>query len=304
MTTVSADGREIRLTSLDRVLWPRTHTTKLDLVQYLVDVSVPLLAHLRGRPIALRRFPNGVDGRGWYQVRAANVPPWLPTSVAPGTDGPVELCLIEDRAALAWAGNQSALELHPYPWLAADHDHPDQLVFDLDPGPPAAGAEACRVACALRAVLDALELEAVPKVSGAAGVHLVVPIEPRYSFAATKAFARLVASLLAQDEPQLVVVRQGRRARVGKVFVDWLQNDRWRSLVAPYSPRACPLPTVAAPVTWAELEHVGSGRRPPETLVFTLDDVRRRLDRHGDLAAGLLGPQQPLPERFLTGGGS
>ena len=300
MTTISADGREIRLSSLDRILWPRTGTSKGDLLRYLLDVREPLLAHLRGRAVALRRFPNGVEGHGWYQVRVASTAPdWLPATTAPGSDGPVRLALVEDVATLAWAANGSTIELHPYPWPADDPDHPDQLVFDLDPGPPALLQASCRVAVRLRAVLDAVGLDCVPKASGMGGIHVVAGIEPRYAFAQTKAFAKLVASLLAHEMPDLVVTNSSREKRRGKVFVDWVQNDRWRSLVAPYSPRAAPVPVVAAPLRWEEVERVAAGRVDELTLFVKLDQMRRRLERHGDLAEPLLEQRQLLPDEFL-----
>ena len=293
MTILTVDGRRVRVTSPERVLWPATGTTKLDLLDYVLDVAPALLAHLMRRPVALRRFPEGVEGYGWYQVRARQTPEWLPTTQAPGDDGPVDLVLVEDRAALVWAAQQAAVELHAYPFRAGDPDRAAELVFDLDPGPPADLTQCARVALELRDALGATGLEGWPKASGGLGLHVVVPLEPPEPFGRTKRLARAYAAILREELPELVVTDQARARRTGKVFVDWLQNDRWRSLVAPYSLRAGTVPTVAAPVSWDEVEQAASGRLT--ALVFTPEDMRARLDRLGDVMAGALERPQRLP---------
>jgi bifunctional non-homologous end joining protein LigD len=279
-----------------KVLWPAAGFTKADLAAYYRAVAPALLPHLHERPLTLRRFPDGVDGPGWYQTQCRGAPPWLRTCTFGGRRGQVfRMCLADDERALHWLAEQATLELHPLLACCGALDRPRALVLDLDPGPPADVVDCCRVAVRARELLAHGRLEAFAKVSGAAGLHVLVPLAGGDAYGDTKPFARALASQLAADLPELVVTTQRREARAGRVLVDWLQNDPMRSLVAPYSLRALAYPTVSAPVTWDEVERAAADRRP-DRLTFLPRDVVARLDRHGDLLLPALELDQRLPD--------
>ncbi|MDQ3991382.1 MAG: non-homologous end-joining DNA ligase [Actinomycetota bacterium] len=293
---IEVEGRRVRVTTLDRVLWPDAGFTKRQMIEYYVRVAPVLLPHLARRPITLHRFPEGVEGPGWYQARCRGRPAWMSAHVVRGRTGEaIDYCLIEDVASLVWAANLGTIELHPFLAPAERPDEPTVVAFDLDPGPPADLVDCCEVALWLREVLDGLGLEAFAKTSGAVGLHVYVPLGPGHRYDATKPFARGVARLLAERNPDRVIERMTRSLRPGKVLVDWLQNDPTRSTVAPYSLRAMAWPTVSTPVTWDEVE--GAVRdRSPGTVTFQPGDVLDRIERMGDLFGPVLEIDQSLPE--------
>ena len=291
MSAVEVDGRRVVLSNLDRVLWPLTGFTKRDLVDYYRAVAPALVPHLRGRPVTLWRFPQGVHERGWWQNECRGAPDWLATALLRDQ----RFCLVEDTASLLWLANQGTIELHPFAALAADPDRPTVAVFDLDPGPPAGVLECCEVALSLREALAARGLTALAKTTGSVGLHVYVPLNAPHSFEGVKAFARSLADELAAERPDRVVATMRRSERAGKVLVDWLQNDPTRSTVAPYSLRATPAPTVSTPVEWEEVERALHERRP-ELLVFLWDAALARLARHGDLFAPVLELRQTIAQ--------
>lgn len=292
--TVAVGARRLRVSSLDRVLYPETGFTKAELIRYYTDTAPAVLPYIRRRPITLHRFPNGVGGPHFYQTRCPPHPAWLATLTVrfKATGKTIEAPVLDEEAALVWAANLATIELHPFLGRAERLDNPDQLVFDLDPGPPAGFVEACRVATELRGVLDGVGLRAWPKTSGLKGLHLHVPLDGSATYDDTKAFARTVAAALARERPDRVVDRMPRVLRTGKVFLDWSQNDFGKSTVAPYSLRGGPTPTVATPLTWDEVARAAAGELTP--AAFGPDEVRERLDRHGDLFAPLSTVRQRL----------
>ncbi|HEY0442621.1 MAG TPA: non-homologous end-joining DNA ligase [Candidatus Limnocylindrales bacterium] len=282
-TEVEIGGRVVRLSNPARVLWPATGFTKGEMIDYYRAVAPTILPHLRGRGITLRRFPEGVDGPGWYQANCRGRPPWVSTQDVTGRGGEtLSYCRIEDEASLVWVANLGTIEVHPFIGRADLPAEPTALVLDLDPGPPASLVACSRVALALRDVLAGHGLDSVVKTSGSVGMHVFAPLRPGYTFGATKAVARALARLLASREPQLVIDRVTRADRAGRVFIDWVQNDESRSTVAPYSLRATPWPLVSMPVTWREVEQAAAtgdaGR-----LLFRPTDALRRIELHGDL---------------------
>ena len=290
---VRLDDRLVRITNPQTMLWPAARFTKLDLVRYLEDVAPVLLPHLRDRGLTLRRFPEGVDGPGWYQAQCHGRPTWMRVLDVLGRGGELlRYCVIDDAAGLAWAANLANLEFHPFLSTVDSPDEPVQLVVDLDPGPPAGLVQACRVALQAREVLAADGLRPVAKTSGALGIDVVVGLAPGHTFERTKAYARGLAERLMDRAPDLVVARSDRSARRGRVFIDWLQNDPTRSTVAPYSPHALPWPLVSMPLTWDEVE---AGAADRVRLRFLPQDVRARMERHGDLFTGALERTGVLP---------
>jgi bifunctional non-homologous end joining protein LigD len=295
VSTVEIEGRRLALTNLDKVLWPAAGRTKGWLLEYYTRVAPVLLPHLRQRPLTLRRFPDGVDGPSWHQNECRGEPEWFQVFETAGRDErQLRFCVVDDLPSLLWLANQAAIELHPFQWLLAAPRQPTGLVFDLDPGPPADVVDCARVALLLRDLLADLGLASYPKTSGSRGLHLHVPLGQPHQGEHVKAFARAVAEALARRHPGEIVAAMEKTSRIGKVFVDWLQNDPTRQTVAPYSLRGVPFPTVATPVSWEEVGQTAADNRP-EALTFLAEDVLERLDRRGDLFADVLERRQPLP---------
>lgn len=298
-THVEVDGRLIRLTNLGRVLWPATGWTKGDMIDHYAKVAPALLPHLRDRPITMWRFPEGVDHEGWWQNECRGAPEWIALYTYVAADGRTHRhCIVDDLATLLFVANLGTVEIHPFLFRSAVPEQPLEVVFDLDPGAPAGVVDAARWALHLRDVLDAAGLRSFAKTSGGKGVHVHVPLNEPHTFELTKGFARSIAGLLARTYPDQITDRQARTLRAGRVMVDWLQNDAFRSTVVAYSLRATDQPRVATPVTWDEVE--GAVARGDEArLAFSPADVLRRLARHGDLFEPLLGVRQRLPQRAV-----
>jgi bifunctional non-homologous end joining protein LigD len=284
MSTVEIDGRRLAVTNLDKVLWPQSGTTKAELIEYYVAVASVLLPHLKGRPLTFRRFPDGVEGFSWHQNECQGEPDWFPVFETTGRGGrPLRFCMVDGLSSLVWLANQAAVELHPFLWRVERPREPLQIVFDLDPGPPAGLVECARVALLLRPLLHELGFEPYVKTSGALGLHVHAPLAGPLD---TKRLARELAGRLAEERPGEVVAEMRRSMRAGKVFVDWLRNDVTRQTVAPYSLRGLTWPIVATPVAWEEVERAAEEGRPGH-LVFTPGDVLERIEREGDLFAAL-----------------
>ncbi|MFI9007630.1 non-homologous end-joining DNA ligase [Actinosynnema sp. NPDC053489] len=287
----------MRLTNLDKVLYPEVGFTKAEVIDYYSRIAPVLLPHVAGRPVTLRRYPNGVGGRSFFEKNApSHAPEWVRTVrvETPGSSrgaGFADFVVVEDLATLVWVANLAALELHVPQWVAGaggGRGVPDLVVFDLDPGEPATVVECCRVACRVREVLEADGLAPVVKTSGSKGLQVYAAVSVS-SPGATSEYAKGVARRLAAESPREVVWRMARAERSGKVLVDWSQNNPAKTTVAPYSLRARSRPSVSTPVSWAEVEAC----RVVEDLVFLADEVRDRVARDGDLF--VVGGASPLP---------
>ena len=287
------------MSNLDKVLYPLSGFTKGQVIDYYVRVAPVLLPHVAGRPVTLRRYPDGVDGESFFEKNAPrHAPEWIRTARVPtpgsakGTEY-ADFVLIDDVPTLAWVANLAAIELHVPQWTvgpAGGRGPTDLLVFDLDPGAPASVVECCQVAQLVRAALAEDGLSAYPKTSGSKGLQLYVPVTVADA-GQTSAYARSLARTLASAHPGLVLDSMVRSRRAGKVFIDWSQNNPAKTTVAPYSLRARPMPTVSTPLTWAEVERCGRA----DDVVFTADEVRARIAQHGDLLGGLQGDHPALP---------
>lgn len=290
---VVVDGRTLALSNLDKVLYPATGFTKADVIAYYAGIAPALLPHLAGRGITLRRFPDGVEGGSFFEKRCPkHRPDWVPTHAGPGDrGGPIGYCAFDEPAALVWSANLAALELHAPMARAADLEAPTMVVFDLDPGAPAALRECCDVALAVREVLASVGLEAWPKTSGSKGLQLYVPLNGPATHEHASSFALAVGQVLERQRRD-VVTTMAKVERPGKVFVDWSQNSRHKTTVAPYSLRARPRPTVSTPVTWDEVAAAAAGEL---VLSFEAPDVLERVANHGDLFAPTLALVQALP---------
>jgi bifunctional non-homologous end joining protein LigD len=303
-TTVQVGNRQLSVSNLDKVLWPRTGTTKAELLRYVVEVAPVMLPHLAHRPVTLKRFPDGVDGPSFFEKRCPSHRPewvattWLPKR-GPGSGGPrdevIEHCDLSDVASLVWAANLAALELHVPMGRAPDPTVPRAVVFDLDPGAPADVVTCAEVALRLKDVFDRLSLTAVPKTSGGKGLQLYVPVNrDGVTYDDTRDFSREIAQLLERVHPELVVSTQAKTERVGKVLIDWYQNHLTKTTVCAYSPRARERPTVSTPLTWDEVADAASGG-DADLLRFELADVLTRVGEHGDLFDPVARVEQELP---------
>lgn len=283
---VDVEGTRVRLTNLDRVLYPATGFTKAEVVDYYTRVAPAILPQLHERPVTRIRFTEGVGGEPFFEKNAPQgAPDWLRRQVlhaSPGTDDEgttVDYPFIDDLRGLVWAANQSALELHTPQWRVGPRGGvraPDRLVIDLDPGPPA-GLDECAVVARLvadRLAEDGLT-ETFPVTSGSKGMQLYAPLDQKKDAMAVRAYARDIAQELATAHPDKVLATQKRALRPGKVLLDWSQNHPAKTTVTPYSLRGREHPTVAAPRTW---EEVGPGM-----VQLRHDEVLRRLDEDGDL---------------------
>lgn len=294
---IEVDGRRIKLSNLDKVLYPQTGTTKREVITYYAQIAPALLPHLRGRPVTLKRYPDGVDGKSFFQKRAApHRPDWVSTVTMPSSrHGEIQYVEIGDTATLLWAAQLAAIELHPSLSLAAHPERPTALVFDLDPGAPATIVECCAVAQQVRSLLTELDLQCWAKTSGSKGLQLYAPLNMEATYDATKPFAQAVATLLEQRHPGEIVSRMKKSLRPGKVLIDWSQNDQNKTTVSAYAMRARPEPTVSTPVTWDEVERC-EATGDPGLLRFHKDTTLTRVATHGDLFEPLLTLQQELPE--------
>ena len=293
MVQVAVGERTLSLSNLDKVMYPEIGFTKSQVIDYYARIAPAMLPHVAERCMTLRRWPDGVDGESFFNKRCPDHrPEWVDVSLGPGDrGGDIGYCRIDEPAALVWTANLAAIELHAPMAKAADIEQPTILVFDLDPGPPAAMTECCQVALELREVLAAVELEAFSKTSGSKGLQVYVPLNSPHTHDQASSFAKAAGQLLAKQHPDRILVEMNKPLRTGKVFVDWSQNSRHKTTIAAYSLRARPTPTVSTPITWDEVAD-GAGGEP---LSFTSDDVLARVDEFGDLFAPVAELVQSLP---------
>jgi bifunctional non-homologous end joining protein LigD len=297
--SVEVDGRRLQLSNLHKVLYPETGFTKAEVIDYYARIAPVLLPHVENRPVSFKRYPDGVEGEGFFAKNApSHTPEWVRTVTLPVPGSTlaretIDYVVIDDVPTLIWTANLAALELHVPQWTVGPSGgvrEADLVVFDLDPGAPATIVECCRVASLLREELAADGLDGWVKSSGSKGLQLYVPIAEAPT-QRTSAYAKELAQRLERRQPDLVVHRMAKNLRPGKVLVDWSQNNAAKTTVAPYSLRARALPTVSAPVSWDEVEVC----RRPEDLRFLTKDVLARVEEQGDLMAPLLGTRQALP---------
>jgi bifunctional non-homologous end joining protein LigD len=296
-TAVEVEGRQLKLSNLDKVLYPDAGFTKGQVIDYYTRIAPVLLPHLRKRPLTLKRYPNGVDAQFFYEKNCPkHRPDWVETIPvwSARNKADVNYCLANDLPTLVWVANLASLELHTSLSWAPDIGQPSMVVFDLDPGPPATAVECGRVALWLREVLDGFGLVVLPKTSGSKGLQLYVPLNTPVTYDQTKRFAHGLAKLLEERHPGEVLSVMTKELRKGKVFIDWSQNDDSKTTVCVYSLRARPRPTVSTPVTWEEVEKVVDAA-DPSVLSFEADEVLARVERDGDLFAPVVELEQTLP---------
>jgi len=296
-TELEAAGKKIPVSNLDKILYPETGFTKGDLIHYYINVSVTLLPHLKGRPITLKRYPDGVEGGFFYERHCpAHKPAWLKTArVERHSAGEtIDYCVLDDLPSLVWAANLANIELHPFLHKGRTSDRPDSVAFDLDPGAPAEVLDCARVALWMKEIFEALELQSFVKTSGSKGLQVFIPLNSAVTYDKTKTFSRTVAEYLERRHPDTVVSKMQKVLRKGKVLIDWSQNDDHKTTVSVYSLRAKARPTVSTPLQWSEVQ-TAVKKADAKRLVFESGDVLKRIKKQGDLFAPVLTLKQKLP---------
>ncbi len=296
---VEVDGRTLKLTNLDKVLYPKTGFTKGEMIDYYARIAEVMVPHLAGRAVTLRRFPEGADNleAAFFEKRCPkHRPKWVKTStVTAGPNaGKIDFCVCDGRPTLIWMAQLASIELHPSLSIARRPAQPTVLAFDLDPGPPANVVDCCRIALQLREMFGHFDLQCFPKTTGSKGLQVYMPLNTKSHYDETKPFARALAQLLEKQTGQ-VVSKMSKEIRKGKVFVDWSQNHPRKTTVAVYSMRARERPTVSTPVTWDEVERCAE-KGDAELLVFEASEVIERVKKHGDLFGPVLELEQKLPD--------
>jgi len=302
-SAVDIQGRHLKLSNLEKVLYPATGFTKKDVIDYYVRIAPAILPHLAGRALTRKRYPDGVEGEPFFEKNAPmHKPDWVKT--APIWSGrnrrTVHYVLADDLATLVWLANLAALELHPSLALAKDIECPTEMVFDLDPGPPANIVQCCQVGLWLREIFEHFGLQSFPKTSGSKGLQIYVPLNTPTNYDATKTFSHALAQLLEQQHPDLVLSEMSKKARAGKIFVDWSQNDEHKTTIAVYSLRAREHPTASTPLKWEEVERTMK-KKDASLLVFEAGQVIARVEKMGDLFEPVLELKQKLPDLKKTG---
>jgi bifunctional non-homologous end joining protein LigD len=307
---LEVSGRQLAIRNLDRVLFPRTGTTKGEVLAYYVAVGEVMLAHLRERLLHMHRYPEGVEGpRFWQKGCPEHRPEWMPVAPVWSRDKgeTIDYCVVNELAALLWAVNIGSIELHTSLHRREDMRRPTVIAFDLDPGPGTGIRQCCEVALRIRELFDEMGLASYPKTSGSKGLQVYVPLNHEgITYAYTKPASRRIAEHLEARLPALVVSRIARSARTNRVLVDWSQNTEHKSMVCAYSVRAKQRPTVSTPLDWDEVtDALDAG--DPDRLMFEMAAVLERVRERGDLFAPVLSGRQELPganaQRTLGGGG-
>jgi len=295
---VEVEGKRLSLSNLDKVLYPATGFTKGQVIDYYARIAPALIPHLKGRPVTMKRYPNGVDDEYFYEKNAPkHRPDWVKTAPIWSRHNRrhINYLLVEDLPTLTWLANLASLEIHPSLALAEDINCPTMMVFDLDPGAPANIVQCAQVGIWLRDIFEHWGLQSFPKTSGSKGLQIYVPLNTPTGYDITKPFAHGLARLLEHEHPELVVSEMKKEVRGGKVFVDWSQNDEHKTTVSVYSLRAREHPTVSTPVTWDEVERALK-KKDASLLVFEAPKVIERFEKMGDLHAPVLELKQKLPD--------
>ena len=287
----------VSFSNLDKVLYPHANFTKRDVIDYYLGIAPVLLPHLSNRPLTLKRYPNGSEGPFFYEKRGPeHRPAWTKTARvwSDSSSEYINYCVCNDSRTLAWLANLASLELHAMLCKANAPQKPTSMVFDFDPGAPADLLDCLRLGLKMKELLDHFNLQSFPKTSGGKGLHLWVPLNSSVTFDQTKEFAHAVALMLEKQHPKEVTSVMRKDLRVGKVLIDWSQNDAHKTTVCAYSLRARPQPTVSTPITWDEVS-AALKRKDTQSLIFTAPQVLKRVAEKGDLFEPVLTLKQTLP---------
>jgi len=299
---IEVEGKKIRVSNLDKVLFPKNQFSKGQVIDYYIRISKFLLPHLKNRPLTLKRFPEGIHGEFFYEKNApSHTPEWISTARVARKDGSkIDFILINDLPSLVWSANLANIELHTFLSCAPKIERPTMMVFDLDPGPPADVIQCCQVALWLRETLSEFKLESFIKFSGSKGLQLYLPLNTPITYETTQPFAKALAELMERQHPDSVVSAMSKDLREGKVFIDWSQNSPHKSTVCVYSLRAKrETPTVSMPMAWDEIEEAVK-TKDAEMFSFDPDAAIARVEEKGDLFEPVLKLKQTLSRAFLA----
>jgi bifunctional non-homologous end joining protein LigD len=295
--TVKFGNRDLTLSNLEKVFYPKAHFTKAHVLDYYQKISPVMLPHLRGRMLTLKRYPEGVEGEFFYEKRCPSYrPSWMKTKTIQSKRAekePIPYCQMEDLAGMVWVVNLASLEFHILLSTEKNPKRPTVMVFDLDPGAPADFSDCCRAALKIKKVFQRLNLEVFAKTSGGKGLHLYVPLNNTVTFDHTKSFAHSLAGFFEKHYPDEMTSQMKKNLRGGKVFIDWSQNDEHKTTVCVYSLRARERPTVSTPLKWTEVAVYS--KKKNGNLAFETEDVIKRVKKYGDLFAPVLTLKQKLP---------
>ncbi|KYO68058.1 non-homologous end-joining DNA ligase [Thermovenabulum gondwanense] len=293
MSIVVVEGEKLKLSNLSKKMWPDENITKAEFINYYVKIAPFLLPYLKDRPVVFTRYPDGIKGKAFYQKNIPDyAPEWLKTydevSFNNGEKKIIRYALLNDLKSLLWAANQASLEIHPWLSRIGTIDYPDFAVFDLDPMENTGFEDARQLALVLKKIFDMEGIKGFPKTSGATGIQIFVPVEPRYTYNEVRNFVEFFCRVLEKTFPEKSTTERNVKNREGKVYLDYLQNVKGKTLIAPYSPRPLPGAPVSAPVTWEELE---KGVLPD---AFNIRNMPERLKKVGDLFQGVLKEKQKI----------
>ena len=298
MPLVEVEGRSLKLSNLDKVLYPAAGFHKAEVIDYYARIAPVLLPHLGPRYVTLKRYPDGVDSTPFFEKNCPSYKPdWMSTNDmkdATTATGTIRFCRVDSLAGLTWVANLAALELHTSMAVDPDPETPTMVVFDLDPGEPADLLDCLEVGLWLRHVFSDLGLECVVKTSGSKGLQVYLPLNTPATHDEAAAFSRTIAQVLEQAHPDRIVSLQRKELRKGKVLVDWSQNSRHKTTVCVYSLRARPRPTVSTPLSWDEVE-AAYDAGDASLVTFEAPEVLERVADLGDLFAPALTLRQDLP---------
>ena len=293
--TVSLEGRSFALSRLNKVLWPQDGYTKGELINYYVEVAPYIIPHLQNRPMVFTRYPDGIEKQSFYQKNAPpSLPEWIKTYpyYSPDSQRDINFILVEESATLAWLANQACIEMHPWLSCATSADYPDFIVFDLDPSPGNSFEQVRTIAHLTRRILNELSLRSYIKTSGSQGLHIYLPVENKYNYEEIRNFARTVAEIICTMQPDIATVERTVKKRGAKVYVDYMQNVKGKTLCSAYSVRPRPGATVSAPLDWDEVNSI----KPSD---FTIKIMLPRLQKLGELFAPVLSDRQSLDAASL-----
>jgi bifunctional non-homologous end joining protein LigD len=292
MTTLVVNKYHIPVKNLDKVFWPEEGFTKADLMKYYAAVWPLLKPHLTDRPVSLVRYPEGITGNFFYQKDVPDPPVWVQTHPIESDERTINYALINNAETLIWSINLGCIEVHPWLSRAGSLDYPTYIIFDLDPMPPASFSDAVQIALYVKILLDELKLQAFPKISGATGIHIYLPIQSRYSYKKTSTFVKRIGEVIIKAFPKLATNERKIANRAGKVYIDHLQNLRGKTIASVYSVRPFPGAPVSVPLRWEELSDAHPG-------MYNLQNAPQRFEKLGDLFMPLLYLEQTLPDKFL-----
>lgn len=275
---VEINGRVLTLSNLDKMMWPAENITKAHMIKYYVEMAPYLLPYIYNRPLVMKRYPDGIEGGSFYQKECPDyAPEWVETFAVHHTRKVVKYIICNDTATLAWMAGQGCIEIHGWLSRLDNIENPDFAVIDLDPGEGVSFKSVKRVSLIVRETLGEFGITGFPKTSGSSGMHIFIPLEPEYSYARVTAAMKYLAGQILRLYPGIVTIERSKAKRKGKVYIDYLQNGRGKTMAFPYSLRPLPGAPVSTPLTWEEVGNRGiyPGR-------FNIFNIKDRLAEAGD----------------------